>query len=637
MALLSDQLELQTEKLSDLEKILDDKKETLKKTEDHLQREMLSRSSLETKKLELLSEISSMKLKQAKLERENLELRKRLQEDEEGAREEENGTVQRQPVSRGTVDPAVMALPPSGAKSGNALICTPRSHSSSDPRHRRSGGYHSGDELTLQTFGTMPRRGRSTSNKRRSKELRREPLETHFNDETSWSNTLNNNHSGSAPSLVPNDGSVALNTLPRAARHQSVERVLVTQYSIPPSGTSSQQHPIATKPKGLKRILGRMRRSNSGTIHEDKKKGEEAFAVAAKLADGLARNAEQPLKRGGFRASAGSRFAAWMGPVASSPQRQSPPSYPDPNLPFHQWKMETICAWLDNLGLYMYNSEVRKHIKTGENLLAMSSHDLETKLGIRNGLHRKKVLLALQVKQEPGVHSDLPGRLDHQWVVRWLDDVGLPQYKDAFLEARVDGRVLNLLTTEDLFQLRVTNLLHHLSIRRGIQVLRVHDFEPACLRRRASPEERDRDSLPPEVATWTNHRVMEWLRHVDLAEYAPNLRGSGVHGGLLVHESRFSADLFASLLSIPPAKTLLRRHLSLHFRDLVGPDVMKEKRNAEEEPGHQALTPTAKVRPGSGTSQTRIGQFSLRRRRFKAGDELDFEELVCPLEQPEDK
>lgn len=27
---------------------------------------------------------------------------------------------------------------------------------------------------------------------------------------------------------------------------------------------------------------------------------------------------------------------------------------------------------------------------------------------------------------------------------------------------------------------------------------------------------------------------MEWLRSVDLAEYAPNLRGSGVHGGLVV-------------------------------------------------------------------------------------------------------
>ena len=49
--------------------------------------------------------------------------------------------------------------------------------------------------------------------------------------------------------------------------------------------------------------------------------------------------------------------------------------------------------------------------------------------------------------------------------------MGLPQYKDTFFEARVDGRVLNVLTVEDLLiHMKITNLLHHLSIRRGIQV-----------------------------------------------------------------------------------------------------------------------------------------------------------------------
>jgi hypothetical protein len=36
------------------------------------------------------------------------------------------------------------------------------------------------------------------------------------------------------------------------------------------------------------------------------------------------------------------------------------------------------------------------------------------------------------------------------------------------------------------------------------------------------------------VLLWTNGRVVEWLRLVDLAEYAPNLRGNGVHGALMV-------------------------------------------------------------------------------------------------------
>ena len=30
--------------------------------------------------------------------------------------------------------------------------------------------------------------------------------------------------------------------------------------------------------------------------------------------------------------------------------------------------------------------------------------------------------------------------------VEWLDDIGLPQYKDQFSEAKIDGRMINYLT-----------------------------------------------------------------------------------------------------------------------------------------------------------------------------------------------
>jgi hypothetical protein len=36
-----------------------------------------------------------------------------------------------------------------------------------------------------------------------------------------------------------------------------------------------------------------------------------------------------------------------------------------------------------------------------------------------------------------GLATDVPG---------WLDDIGLPQYKDTFYDARVDGRMLHYLT-----------------------------------------------------------------------------------------------------------------------------------------------------------------------------------------------
>ena len=43
-------------------------------------------------------------------------------------------------------------------------------------------------------------------------------------------------------------------------------------------------------------------------------------------------------------------------------------------------------------------------------------------------------------------------------------------------------------------------------------------------------------NIADEVILWSNHRVMEWLRTIDLSEYAPNLRGSGVHGALMVSQ-----------------------------------------------------------------------------------------------------
>ena len=67
---------------------------------------------------------------------------------------------------------------------------------------------------------------------------------------------------------------------------------------------------------------------------------------------------------------------------------------------------------------------------------------------------------------------------------------------------------------------------------------------------------------------------MEWLKEINLSEYAPNLRGSGVHGALVLLEPKFTADFLATLLSIPSNKTLLRRHLNLHFKDLVGKDTV---------------------------------------------------------------
>ena len=60
VVVLADQVDSQIEKIGDLEKLLDDKKEVLRRTEDILQREMINRSALETKKLELMTDLSQL-------------------------------------------------------------------------------------------------------------------------------------------------------------------------------------------------------------------------------------------------------------------------------------------------------------------------------------------------------------------------------------------------------------------------------------------------------------------------------------------------------------------------------------------------------------------------------------------------
>ncbi|XP_028613343.1 liprin-beta-1 isoform X5 [Grammomys surdaster] len=345
------------------------------------------------------------------------------------------------------------------------------------------------------------------------------------------------------------------------------------------------------KSRGIMRLFGKLRRSQSTTFNPDDM-------------------SEPEFKRGGTRATAGPRLG-WSRDLGQSNS--------DLDMPFAKWTKEQVCSWLAEQGLGSYLSSCKHWIVSGQTLLQASQQDLEKELGIKHSLHRKKLQLALQAlgsEEETNY-----GKLDFNWVTRWLDDIGLPQYKTQFDEGRVDGRMLHYMTVDDLLSLKVVSVLHHLSIKRAIQVLRINNFEPNCLRRRPSDEN---SITPSEVQQWTNHRVMEWLRSVDLAEYAPNLRGSGVHGGLMVLEPRFNVETMAQLLNIPPNKTLLRRHLATHFNLLIGAEAQHQKRDAMELPDYVLLTATAKVKPKKLT----FGNFgNLRKKKHEDG-----EEYVCPME-----
>lgn len=270
-----------------------------------------------------------------------------------------------------------------------------------------------------------------------------------------------------------------------------------------------------------------------------------------------------------------------------------------------------MADWFAIIGLGNYSEAVLCSRLSGEQLANASDVQLEKMLQLKHHFHRKKLRLAVQTASRTADELTMSAsRLDYLCVAKWLDDIGLPQYKELFLENRIDGAVLHHLTVQDLNRLKINTQLHHASIKTGIRVLRMNGFNPNCLIRRASPSgthvgaklphsdggESALDGAgaasydPAEVALWSSFRLMEWLKSVDLAEYMTNLRASGVHGGLIILEDSFNSTVLATLLSIPMNKSLLRRHLSTYFLQLVGAEIGQRKRNHQDKTGSAQIS-----------------------------------------------
>uniref|UniRef100_A0A4W3IXF6 PPFIA binding protein 1a n=1 Tax=Callorhinchus milii TaxID=7868 RepID=A0A4W3IXF6_CALMI len=627
VSVLTDQVEAQGEKIRDLECSLEEHREKLNGTEEMLQQELLSRTSLETQKLDLMAEVSNLKIKLTSMEKDRLEFEERYG-DNEGLFQEindlrmkvtemENERMQFEKKLKSTkvriVFKHLAILVASSARS--IILIKAVEYSFDQEVHKMKKAVESLMAANEEKDRKIEELRQSLNRYKKvqdmvialsrfiyqtsmicSKILKFTALppkppsgqQNSFDDENGTSKKARvsfgrgffkikgGKRAASAPNLAetekePTDG------LLRSAEADS--------FQTSPSSPESKK-----KAKGIKKLFGKLKRSQSTNFNPDEMSDTE-------------------FKRGGTRATAGPRLG-WS--------RDLQQTNTDLDTPFAKWTKEQVCNWLHEQGLGIYTGSSKSWITSGQTLLHASQQDLERELGIKHPLHRKKLQLALQAVGSE--EEDNRGKLDYNWVTRWLDDIGLPQYKTQFDEGRVDGRMLHYMTVDDVLSLKVVSVLHHLSIKRAIQVLRINHFETNCLRRRPSDEN---NITPAEVSQWTNHRVMEWLRSVDLAEYAPNLRGSGVHGGLMVLEPRFNVETLAMLLNISPNKTLLRRHLATHFNLLIGHDAQQQKRESMESPDYVLLTATAKVKP----KKLAFSNFgSLRKRK------QDDEEYVCPME-----
>uniref|UniRef100_A0A8C1SSJ8 PPFIA binding protein 2 n=1 Tax=Cyprinus carpio TaxID=7962 RepID=A0A8C1SSJ8_CYPCA len=612
VSVLTDQVEAQGEKIRDLESSLEEHHHKLISTEEMLQQELVSRTSLETQKLELMDEVSYLKLKLVGMEEEQNHMDEQQKHHKAEALLQElrllKSKVEELEGEKSQYERKLKATKTEIAKL-QQLLATKDAEIECLQNQLLSRGTISNDiterdqELQRLKTGMETLIAANNQKDRHIEELNlllgqyrklKDGL-NRYNPENNKYQTLPGKFSRPEQNGVRLQPSSPLQLSPDESedsefnlrKAEKTDDSTLSDLSPISSGVESgQQSPVSPEhkknQKGIRKLWGKIRRTQSGSLPAD--------------------SSDSDFKRGGFRATAGPRLA----------------SARDTNAPFSKWSCDQVCAWMEEFGLGQYVNMARQWVTSGQTLLSASSQDFEKELGIKHPLHRKKLQLALHSFSTK--ITEKSSELDHIWVTRWLDDIGLPQYKDQFSEGRVDGRMLQYLTVNDLLFLKVTSQLHHLSIKCAIHVLHVNKFNPNCLKRRPGDENK---MSPSEVVQWSNHRVMEWLRSVDLAEYAPNLRGSGVHGGLIILEPRFNSDTLAMLLNIPPQKTLLRRHLATNFNTLVGSQAQQEKQEYLESSGYTPLTTTAKVRP------RKIGFSSFGHRKKRSDDSTDY---ICPLD-----
>uniref|UniRef100_A0A3P9QI58 Kazrin, periplakin interacting protein a n=1 Tax=Poecilia reticulata TaxID=8081 RepID=A0A3P9QI58_POERE len=289
--------------------------------------------------------------------------------------------------------------------------------------------------------------------------------------------------------------------------------------------------------------------------------------------------------------------------------------------PMSQWRAGTVQAWLEVvMAMPMYIRTCSENVKSGKVLLGLTDEDLELGLGVNSLMHRRKLRLAIEDYREAenGKELSKAADLDHHWVAKaWLSDMGLPQYSQAFHTHLVDGRMLNSLTRRDLERhLNITKKFHQVSLLLGIELLQSLDFNKEVLQaRRIQCEHQNEDPL-----VWTSHRVVKWIKDIDLKEYADSLLSSGVHGAVMMLDPSFNTDSLATALGIPSNKHMVRRHLDEEMMALIG-SARANTQQSYDLSG--AITPPSLLRqnsltrpPSSNTRHT-DDEGSLRRRAVK--------------------
>lgn len=290
--MLAERVSEQADRIIELEGLLTDKSQQLCSKEEQLQRQMISRSALETQKLELMTALSELKLHRTALECEN---EGNLQWGEGSMPFGSSGNIHHKGfLADGAQAPKT---PPSAL------------------RHQIKPQFHS---LPRSHGGANKQAQRLQTNNNNSRGL----------DVNANSSGKQRNVAFASNEQILIDDSVLSNGAVPTEDDLSMYSSFRSQSQSTPSPKLRER-----SARGLRNILGKLRRSNSSNC--------ELTALEQAEPEGF--------RRGGSRATAGGRIE-WSAQT---------PMFSDADKHYSSWNAQEVCNWLTHMGLGCYQENCR--------------------------------------------------------------------------------------------------------------------------------------------------------------------------------------------------------------------------------------------------------------------------------------
>ncbi|RXM28987.1 Liprin-beta-1 [Acipenser ruthenus] len=480
VSVLTDQVEAQGEKIRDLDFCLEEHREKLNATEEMLQQELLSRSALETQKLDLMAEISNLKLKLTALEKDRLDFEERFR-DSEGLIQEinelrftitdmENERLQYEKKLKSTK--SLMAkLSSLKIKVGQMQYEKQRMEHKSqtlkdelvilkDKLEQKDGEVkrlwdESLYKITSATGGSekdekdlevqkMKRAVESLMAANEEKDRKIEELRQSLNRYKKVQDMVmsaqvkkdklkeGSSEESQSDSSVSTAISVSIESeKPPSPVARNEKEIVKTPHEIPVQMQKSVLQvsipALASSPM------------NFSETEQAQSQETEDWGLSEMRTPSIPNSSMDNLKSSDTDKNKAYEEISTFSALPPTPPGQSG-SVDDES--FGSRKARS------SFGRGFFKIKGSKRTASAPNLGGSLSAIEPKELGIKQPLHRKKLQLALQALGSE--EDDRKGRLDYNWVTRWLDDIGLPQYKTQFDEGRVDGRMLHYMTVSML-------------------------------------------------------------------------------------------------------------------------------------------------------------------------------------------